>query len=129
MEPIYVLESLPYGMDVDETLQPDLPPQAWMQSATIQGLLDKEKENAEKEKQSAEKAAPAKDKAPEVRDFDVGSGGIRLVIITRLIMSYSDSIIAFLFSQLANSKPFFIMSFLPLGDVGAPLLGGQVSRG
>lgn len=101
MEPIYVLESLPFGTDVAETLQPDLPPQAWMQSATIQGLLKKEKEIAEK---GSEKAAPAGDKAAEVRDCDVGSGGIRLVITTRLIMSYS--IIAVLFSQLANSKPF-----------------------
>lgn len=33
------MESLPFGEDTAETLQPDIPPELWIHSASIQGAL------------------------------------------------------------------------------------------
>jgi len=72
VEPVLVLDSLPYGMDMDETLQPEVSPSEWIHTAPIQDLLARGDPSPEPAADAKGPTAPA----TEVASEDTGGLGV-----------------------------------------------------
>ena len=75
-----ILDSLPYGMDMDETLQPEVSPSEWVHSAPIQDLLARGEQAGQPDPVEPPKpAADAEAKGPSQPATEVAaedSGGV-----------------------------------------------------